>query len=480
MNIIASFTTSIYVQIANILTIWIFYSKFTFGRKNISMFKLNLGKTKIPHNKNTAELAPVRMSPPQTVCLPMAQHIGAPSVPIVKVGDTVKVGQKIAEGASPVSSPIFASVSGTVVKFDTNKKSDGRVSDTIIIESDGLMTPADDIAPPSVSDLDSFVTAIKNSGIVGLGGAGFPTAIKFAIQPGKVIDTVVLNGAECEPYITVDTRTMLDESDPIRDGIELIRRFLPSVSKFVIGIEKNKPGCIKKMKEVFASDKSVTVKALPLLYPQGAEKVLIHTTTGRIVPEGKLPADVGVLVINVTTLATIAKYIKTGMPLVERCVTVDGSAIKNPMNVIAPIGTSVRDLIDFTGGLDEVPVKIIFGGPMTGAAAYSLDEPIIKTTNALLAFAKEDAVLTPASACIHCGKCVEACPHKLEPTSFCKALDIDNQDERLARLEELRINLCVECGCCSFVCPASRPLVESNRSAKKFVREYKAHKANLK
>jgi electron transport complex protein RnfC len=273
---------------------------------------------------------------------------------------------------------------------------------------------------------------------------------------------------------------MLDEAEELREGIELLKRFLPDVSRFIFGIEKNKPECIAKIKETFASDKMVSVKALPLRYPQGAEKVLIHTTTKLIVPEGKLPADVGVLVFNVTTLAAIAKYIKTGMPLVERCVTVDGSAIRQPMNVIIPIGTSVRDLVEFTGGLDEAPVKIIFGGPMTGFAAHSFDEPVVKTTNAVLVFSEEDAILKPATACIHCGKCVESCPHMLEPTSFCKALDIDNQDERLARLEELRINLCVECGCCSYVCPANRPLVESNRSAKKFVREYKAHKANLK
>ena len=220
--------------------------------------------------------------------------------------------------------------------------------------------------------------------------------------------------------------------------------------------------------------------SLPALYPQGGEKVIIYHTIGRVVPEGKLPADVGVLVLNVTTVASLAKFIKTGMPLVERCVTVDGSAINSPMNVIAPLGTSIRELIEFTGGLKESPVKVIFGGPMTGSAAYSLDEPLIKTTGAIIALAKDDAVLKPATACIHCGKCVESCPHMLEPTSFCKALDIEDRNERFARLEELRINLCVECGCCSYVCPASRPLVESNRIAKNFVREYKTHRENLK
>ncbi len=444
------------------------------------MFRLNLGNTKIKHNKNTAGLKPVRMPPPATVFLPMTQNLGAPSSLIVKVGDTVKVGQLIAEPSSAVSSPIYAPVSGTVTKLTAYKRTDGRTADAVIIESDGLMTPVENITPPTVTDLASLIEAVKKSGIVGLGGAGFPTAVKLNVSPDKSIHTVILNGAECEPYITVDTRTMLDEADEIRDGIELLKKCMPSVSRFIIGIEKNKPECIAKMNEVFSSDTSVSVKGLPLLYPQGAEKVLIHTTTKLTVPEGKLPADVGVLVMNVTTLASISKYVKTGFPLVERCVTVDGSAIKQPMNVIAPIGTTVHDLIEFTGGLKDEAIKVIFGGPMTGFAAHSLDEPIIKTTNAVIVFSKKDAVLKPATACIHCGKCVESCPHMLEPTSFCKALDIDNLDDRLARLEELRINLCVECGCCSYVCPANRPLVESNRSAKKFVREYKAHKNSLK
>ncbi len=444
------------------------------------MFRLNLGNTKIPHHKNTADMKPVKMPPPAEVLLPMSQNIGAPAEPVVKVGDYVKVGQLIADSSAPVSSPIYSSVSGTVTKMETYLRSDGRSVPAMRIASDGLMAVCEDIAPPTITDTESFISAIRASGIVGLGGAGFPTAIKMSVAPTGNIHTVILNGAECEPFITADTRTMLDDSDHIREGIELLKRFIPSAKKFVIGIEKNKPACIKEMNRVFDGDSSVSVKVLPLLYPQGAEKVLIHTVTKLTVPEGKLPADVGVLVVNVTTVAALAKYVKTGMPLVERCVTVDGSAINSPKNILAPIGTPIRDLIEFAGGLKEDPVKIIFGGPMTGFAAYSLDEPIVKATGAVLAFTKKDAILKPATACIHCGKCVESCPHMLEPTSFCKALDIEDRDERYARLEELRINLCVECGCCSYVCPASRPLVESNRIAKNFVREYKAHKANLK
>ena len=444
------------------------------------MFRLNLGNTKIPHNKNTANMKPVRMPAPGEVLLPMSQNIGAPAEPIVKIGDYVKVGQLIATSQSPVSSPIYSSVSGTVVKMENYLRSDGKSTPAIRIQSDGLMAVCEDVTPPTITDTESFVSAIRASGVVGLGGAGFPTAIKMSFSPEANIHTVILNGAECEPYITVDTRTMLDESENIREGIELIKKFIPGTPKFVIGIEKNKPDCIKEMNRVFEGDPSVSVKVLPLRYPQGAEKVLIHTVTKLVVPEGKLPADVGVLVLNVTTVASLAKFIKTGMPLVERCVTVDGSAVNSPMNVIAPLGTSVRELVEFAGGLKESPVKVIFGGPMTGIAAYSLDEPLIKTTGAIIALAKDDAVLKPATACIHCGKCVESCPHMLEPTSFCKALDIEDRNERFARLQELRINLCVECGCCSYVCPASRPLVESNRIAKNFVREYKTHRENLK
>lgn len=234
------------------------------------------------------------------------------------------------------------------------------------------------------------------------------------------------------------------------------------------------------MKKIFANEPSVSVKSLPSLYPQGAEKVLIRNTTGLTVPEGKLPADIGVIVINITTLAAISRYVKTGMPLVRKCVTIDGSAIKEPKNVIAPIGASIRDIIEFAGGFKETPGKVIFGGPMTGWAACSLDEPISKNTNALLAFSEKDSIFKQPSACIHCGRCVEACPHHLNPTAFSKALEIENVDDRMAALEAYSVTLCMDCGCCSFVCPANRPLVENNRIAKNALKEYKAHKATLK
>ena len=224
----------------------------------------------------------------------------------------------------------------------------------------------------------------------------------------------------------------------------------------------------------------MTISTLPTLYPQGAERVAIYNTTGTVVPEGKFPTDVGVLIINVSTLAFIAKYIETGMPLVERCVTVDGSAVAEPKNLIVPIGTSVGDVIEAAGGLKEEAGKVLYGGPMMGNPASSLESPVIKTTGGLTVLTVKDATEPDATACIHCGKCVDACPMGLYPTNFTKALDIASTEERMARLEELSITLCMECGCCSYVCPARRPLVQNNRLAKSSYRTYKAHQATLK
>lgn len=438
-----------------------------------------LGNTHIPHRKNTAAMPAVTIDPPSEVLLPMCQHIGAPATPIVKVGDEVKVGQKIAEASGYVSSPIYASVSGKVSKIESYLRPDGRAVPAIRIVSDGQMTLADGITPPEVNDLDSLVLAVRESGLVGLGGAGFPTSVKLdAVKKGE-IDTVVLNGAECEPYITSDTRTMLDDAELLCDGIEILKKYMPSVKEYIFGIENNKPECIDKMNEVFSDFDDVKVVALPSLYPQGGEKILIYNTTRRVVAEGKLPADLGVLVINVTSLAILAKYIKTGMPLVERCVTVDGSAILSPKNVRAPIGTSIREIVDFAGGLKTQAGKVLFGGPMMGQPACSMEEPITKTTGAITILDVKDSTEPPVTACIHCGRCVAACPVSLNPTAFARALELEGKEDRVQRLEENKIGLCMECGCCSYVCPANRPLVQNNRIGKAEVREYKTHLASL-
>ena len=444
------------------------------------MFRFGfLGKTKIPHRKNTAAMPAERIAPPAEVLLPVVQHIGAPAAPIVKVGDEVKVGQKIAESSGYVCSPVYASVSGKVTKIENYLRPDGRPVPAIRIASDGNMTPYEDIAPPKVDDLESLIAAVREAGLVGLGGAGFPTAVKMDAVKKGIIDTVVINVAECEPYITSDTRTVLDRTADIVEAIAVFKKYMPTVKAYVFGVEKNKPECIEKLNITFADEADVSVQVLPSLYPQGGEKVLIYNTTRRVVPEGKLPADVGVLVINVTTLATLAAYLRTGMPLVEKCVTVDGSAIATPKNVIAPIGTPIRTLVEYVGGLREAPGKVLFGGPMMGMAACSLDEPISKTTNAVTILNVKESTEPPVTACIHCGRCVAACPLGLNPTIYARALNLESKEERVARLEDAKLVLCMECGCCSYVCPANRPLVQNNRIGKAEIREYKAHIASL-
>lgn len=420
-----------------------------------------------PHRKNTAGAAPVRMPVPAVLTIPMSLHIGAPAKPVVKPGDKVKVGQLIAEAGGFVSSPIYSGVSGTVKKFDEVVMSNGAFVTAVVIESDGEQEIAETVVPPQVTDMQSFIDAVRTSGVVGLGGAGFPTAVKFSVKDLSQIEAVIINGAECEPYITSDTRTMLDDSELVWEGAMLLRKYL-EVKRIVFGIENNKPQCVDVYKKLAEGTDGVEVMSLPALYPQGGEKVLIYNVTGRMVPEGKLPLDVGAIVVNCTTLATIARYIKTGMPLVEKCVTVDGSAVKEPKNVIVPIGTPMKDVFDFCGGFKSEPKKVLYGGPMMGIAVPSLDVPILKSTNAILAFDAKDAEPPRETACIKCGRCISACPLNLMPTDIETAYKLNDG----AALDELKVNICMECGCCSFACPAKRPLVQTNKLAKQVLRAY--------
>ena len=444
----------------------------------MSLFKKHLGNTRIPHHKNTAGTPVLKVAPPAEVLLPMAQHIGAPATVVVKLGDKVKIGQLIGEATGFVSSPVYATVSGTVMKPETYMRPDGRVVDAVRIQNDGLMEVSEEVVPPVIESLDDLIEAVRKSGLVGLGGAGFPTSVKLDALKKGIVDTVVINGAECEPYITADTATMIDDMDYIVKAIRLIQKFTKDI-RFVFGVEKNKPECIDALKSAFADDGSVSVVKLPTFYPQGAEKVLIYNTVGRVVPEGKLPHDAGCMIVNVSTLAYIAKYAETGMPLVERLVTVDGSAVKAPANVLAPIGTPISALAEAAGGFTEDLGKVLYGGPMMGVPVCSVDEPITKTTNAIIALNERDGSVPEATACIHCGRCVSACPFALNPTVFSAALGLATTEERVAKLEDAKINLCMECGCCSYVCPAKRPLVQNNRLAKGEVRTYRAHLAEL-
>lgn len=409
----------------------------------------------------------MRIAVPKTVYIPMAMHIGAPAVLAVKVGDAVKVGTLIGESGAGLSSPVYSSVSGTVKKIDEIIAIAGNHVPTVVIESDGEQTIDESISPYEVNTKEAFLEALRKSGIVGLGGAGFPTPIKLNADNSRV-DTLVINGAECEPYITSDTRTMLDGADDVAYGISLICKFL-EIDNVVIGIEKNKPQCISSMRKATEDMAGVRVMPLPSVYPQGGEKVLAYHTTGRVIPQGKLPLDVGIIVINCTTVAAIAKFIRTGMPLVEKCVTVDGSAVSEPKNLIAPIGTPVGELIKECGGFKEEPRKVLYGGPMMGIALPDLTSPILKQTNAVIFMGEKEATPPPVTPCIKCGACIEACPLSLDPVAISKAYKAGEPDT----LERLKVDVCMECGCCSYVCPAKRNIVQRNKMAKSMLRDYK-------
>lgn len=436
-------------------------------KKGFVIMASHLRGVHTPHRKGTKNNPAVRMDVPQTVTIPMSMHIGKPAIPAVKVGDLVKVGTKIGNADGYISSDIYSSVSGKVIKLSDYLLFNGSTTTAVVIESDGEMTVDESIAPPSVNSQKELVDAVKAAGIVGLGGAGFPTYVKLDVAPER-IDYLIINGAECEPYVTSDTVTMLTRTDDMAFALKALNRYL-GIKNVIIGVENNNKKAADSMKEMAASisDFSVKVQILPSVYPQGGEKVLVYHTTGRKILANKLPIDVGCVVLNCTTVAAIGAYLSTGMPLVEKCVTVDGGAVKQPQNVIAPIGTSLQGLFDFCGGLNEDPAKIIYGGPMMGVTVPNADVPVIKNTNAVLALTQKEAKLPKTTACIRCGACLNTCPFGLAPVSIAKAYE--KKDAKM--LNELAVQSCMECGCCSFVCPANRPLVQLNRMAKQFVNE---------
>ena len=436
-------------------------------------FRKRLQAVHVPHHKNTAGMKAETLPPPKEVLLPMNMHMGTPAVPVVSVGDYVRVGQKLARGEGSITCEVHATVSGTVLSLDPMPELFGNDLPVIRIENDGKMEVDPTLAPRTAEDLAAFVEDLHESGIVGLGGAAFPVWAKLDAVRRNKIKTVLINGAECEPYITSDDRTMVEHSELIKQGVALLKQYLGS-EEFIIGIEKNKPAAIAELERTFADEPAVTVKPLKSVYPQGAKQVLLYNATGKVVGPGQRLASLGVIIINVTSLTKVAQYMNDGMPLVEKTVTVDGSAVKEPKNLIVPIGTPVGYVIEQAGGFKCEPGKVILGGPMMGKCVSDLNAPVIKATNAVLAFDKKDSAALEPTPCIHCGRCVSNCPLALNPTAFAKAIEIEDEAERYAVLTKEQVSLCMSCGCCSYVCPAHRPLVDYNSEAKSFVRKYKA------
>ena len=414
----------------------------------------------------TEHLALKRFPDPDVVVIPLSMHAGAPANPVVQVGDTVKVGQKIGEAAGFISSPVHSSVSGTVTAIENHGHATRGECLSVVIKSDGKNTLDESVKPNK--DLDSLtpdeiVEIIKEAGIVGMGGAGFPTSVK--LKPAKPVDTILLNGCECEPLLTADHRVLLEYADDVIFGLKAMLKAV-GAEKGVIVIEDNKPDAIELMKEKTADISNMEVVVAKTKYPQGAEKMLIKRVTGRKVPSGGLPADVGCVVGNISTTKAIADAIQKGMPLIERVVTVTGERLKNPGNFIVKIGTNTKDLIDYCGGIigDDVTVKA--GGPMMGFVLSDLNVPIMKGSNGIIAVDTDHTVEQP---CIKCGRCMDVCPMELSPLYFAKFAD----EENWQGMKDKNVMDCIECRCCEYICSSKIPLVSKIKAGKNAVRGMK-------
>ena len=395
---------------------------------------------------------------------PLSQHIGAPAVPIVKKGDHVLRGQKIAEAGGFVSAPIYASVSGTVKNIEPRRVVTGDLVMSIIIENDGQY---EEVVYPEAKPLEEMtreeiIECIKEAGVVGMGGAGFPTHVKLSVKRPDKIDYVIANCAECEPYLTSDYRRMLEEPEKVVGGLKIILSLFKNAHG-ILAVEDNKPDCIKKLKELVVGEARITVKALKTKYPQGAERTLIYATTGRQINSTMLPADAGCVVNNVDTIVAVYRAVTEGRPLIERIVTVTGDAIKNPQNFRVRIGMNYSELIEEAGGFKKEPEKIVCGGPMMGFAMFGTDVPTTKTSTALLCLTHDEVAASEPGPCINCGRCVEVCPGRVVPSKL--ATYAENFDEE-AFLKGNGMECC-ECGCCSFICPAKRPLTQQIKSMRK-------------
>lgn len=424
-----------------------------------------------PHDKkdatNKKQVLPLDNGPDYVV-LPMAMHVGAPCKPIVSKGDRVLLGQKIAE-PDGLGAPIHASVSGTVAAVEPRLHPGGNQVLSVVIENDFQDTPAPPLerkAEPGHLTGWEVVDLINEAGIVGLGGAGFPSGVKLKGAIGRV-DTLIINGAECEPYITADHRLMLEDPQRVILGIEILMGAL-GLDRAMIGVEANKMDGIECLRAHLGVNSGIKVVPLRTRYPQGAEKQLIQKLTGRQVPPGKLPADVNCVVFNLSTAAAIHDAVYLGRPLTHRIVTVSGEAVKNPGNYLVPIGTPLEHLLDQCGGLIGTPGRVLMGGPMMGHAQFDLQSPTIKGTNAILFLQPWECspMTVDDPPCVRCGRCVNVCPMNLTPLFF----DLYNRSGRYRELEKYRIMDCIECGCCAYVCPSHIRLVQSIRTAKNEIR----------
>ena len=432
------------------------------------MSQKHLHSIHVSHYKHTAGCATEVMPVPDVVKISMSQHIGAPCKPLVQKGDYVKVGQLIGDTDAFVSAPIHSSVSGTVTGIEEQRSAAGGMDTLVVIETDKKQEVYEGIKVPEAKDLPEFIKAIRESGLVGLGGASFPTHIKFNPKNIDEVHTLIVNAAECEPFITSDHRLMLEDTEDLIAGCQLVMKYI-GLDEGFIGIEENKMDAIEHINKVLAAKGITNIKTFKLQarYPKGAERVLIYEIAGKTMNAGELPAQHGVILSNVTTIAFVGQYFRTGMPLVSKRMTVDGDAVAAPKNVIAQIGTMINDVIGFCGGYKEEPRKILMGGPMMGRAIFSDEMPIVKNNNAILAFSKAQSMVKEETACINCGRCHQACPFGLIPTALADAYA--KRDAQA--LSDLKVMQCMECGSCSYICPARRPLGFTNKLGKAVVKE---------
>ena len=420
-------------------------------------------------NKHYARNAAIQAFPePDLLVIPLQQHIGAPCKPLVKKGDLVTVGQKIGDNEG-LCVPVHASVSGKVKSVEMKPHTSGTTVMSVVIENDHLGTLCPDIQPRSEEEVaaltaEDLMKIIREAGIVGMGGATFPTHVKLSSGLGKV-DTIIVNAGECEPYITADDRLCREHPDEVISGVKLIMKIL-GLSSAHIALENNKPEAAKALQARLAAIDGITIDILPAKYPQGAEKQLIYAITGREIPSGSLPAAVGCAVFNAATCKAIHDAVWLGLPLVKRIVTVSGDIVMEPKNLMVPIGTSFNDLLEAVGH-SENPYKVLSGGPMMGAAQYDLSVPTIKGVNAVTILGRKNRYAVEEPACLRCGKCIDACPMKLMPVLMYKSLQTNDAEE----MKALHMMDCIECGCCAYVCPASIPLVLGFKAGKHRIRD---------